>query len=205
VAATPPPPPSVGVSGGGRLTANNRVHFHVVRFLRNLGNSLKLETDADLDRGCGDPGEKSIVKSRAPTESISLGGKCQPGHDDEIQLRQSRTCYRLANPKSPRHKFGEGRDSAKREGASFATRVADRMRVQKAEIPQKIQVRFRTCRGKQGKNLFSEKEGVKLFTNPQRSPVPFAWRECLQVFAEAISPARFVIKWRSGIYHCDAN
>jgi hypothetical protein len=78
------------------------------------------------------------------------------------------------------------------------------MRSQKAEIPQKIQVGFRKCRGKQGKNLLSEKEGVKLFTNPQRSLVPFAWRDCLQVFADAISPARFVVKWRSGIYHRDA-
>jgi hypothetical protein len=204
VAATAPPPPSLSISGGGRLTTNNRVHFHVVRFLRNLGNSLKLKTDADLDRGCGNPGEKSIVKSRAPAESISLGGKCQPRHDDEIQLRKSRACYRLADPKSPRHKFREGRDSAKREGAPFASRVADRMRGQKAEIPQKIQVGFRKCRGKQGKNLLSEKEGVKLFTNPQRSLVPFAWRDCLQVFADVISPARFIVKWRSGIYHCDA-
>jgi hypothetical protein len=190
--------------GGGRLTGNDRVHFHVVRFLRNLGNSLKLETHTDLDRGCGNRGEKSIVKSRPPTESISLGGKCQPGHDDEIQLRQSWTCHRFADPKSPGYKFREGRDWAKREGAPFASRVADQMRGQQAEIPQKIQVGFRRYRGEQGENLFSEKEGVKLFTNAQGSPVPFAWRDCLQVFADAISPARFVVKWGSGIYHCDA-
>ena len=203
MAATPPPPPSLNVSGGDKLTANNRVHFHVVRFLRNLGNSLKLKTDADLDRGCGNPGEKSIVKSRAPTESISLRGKCQPGHDDEIQLRQSRAWHRLADPKSPRHKFREGRDWAKREGAPFASRVADRMRGQKAKIPQKIQVWFHKCRGKQGKYLLSEKEGVKLLANPERSPLPFAWRDCLQLFAYGLSPARFLGKWRSGIYHCD--
>jgi hypothetical protein len=204
VAASAPLPLSLGILGGGRLTTNNRVHFHVVRFLRNLGNSLKLKTDADLDRGCGNRGEKSIVKSRAPTESISLGGKCQPRHDDEIQLRQTRTCHRLADSKSPRYKFREGRDWAKQEGTPFASRVADEMRGQQAEIPQKVQVGFRRCWGEQGENLLSEEEGVKLFTNPEGSPVSFAWRDCLQMFADAISPARFVVKWRSGIYHCEA-
>ena len=167
------------------LTANHHVHFHVVRFLRNLGNFLKLKTDADLERGCGNRGEKSIVESRTSTESTSLSRKGQAGHDDEIQMRQSRACHRLADPKSSGHKFREGRDWAKRKSAAFAPRVADQMRDQQAKIPQKIQVRFRMGRREQGENLLSGKEGVKLFTNPQGSPVPFGWRDYLQAPANA--------------------
>jgi hypothetical protein len=202
-AASVPPPESTGLPAGVTLTANNGVHLHVVRFLRNFGNSLKLKTDADLDRGCGNRGEKSIVKSGAPAESTSLGGKCQPGHEDEIQLRQSGACHRFADPKSTVHKFREGRNRAKQERAAFASRVADQMRGRQVEIPQKIQVGFRGCRGEQCENLLSEIEGVKLFANPKRSPLPFAWRDCPQLFAYALSPAGFLGKWRSGIYHCD--
>jgi len=202
-AASVPLPKSIGLSGDVALTANNSVHFHVVRFLRDFGNSLKLKTDAYLDRGCGNRGEKSIVKSGAPAESTSIGGKCQTGHEDEIQLRHSGACPRLADPKSTERKFRESRNRAKQKRAAFASRVADQMRGRQVEIPQQIQVGFRGCRGEQGENLFSEKVGVKLFANSERSPLPFAWRDCLQLFAYALSPARFLGKWRSGIYHCD--
>ena len=155
---------------------------------------MKLKTDADFERGLRDPGEKSVIESCASTKSASFSGKSQPGHNDEVQLLPDRARHRLADPKSPRYKFRKRRDWAKRKSVAFAPRIADRWILEQAKIPQKIQVRFSQRRREQGETLLPEKEGVKIFADPQGSPVSFALRQLLQAFAHRIPQARFIGK-----------
>ena len=138
---------------------HNGVHLHVMRFMRNLRESLELKTDADLDGSTRDRGEKSVVESCASTESGSFSRESQTGHQDEVQLLNFWALSRLAYPKSSGHKFRDCQDSAKRESIAFTPRIADQMRIDQVAFPQKVQVRLSECRRKQGETLFTEQKG----------------------------------------------
>ena len=141
------------------LRMHNGVHLHVMRFMRNLRESLELKTDADLDGSSRDRGKKSVVESCASTESCSFSRESQTGHNDEVQLLNSWALSRLADPKSPGYKFRECQDSAKRESVAFTPWIADQMRIGQAAFPQKVQVGLGERRRKQGETLLAAEEG----------------------------------------------
>jgi hypothetical protein len=138
---------------------HNSVHLYVMRLVRNLGESLELKTDADLEGRTRDRGEKSVVESRASTESGSFSRESQTGHHDEVQLLNSWALSRLAYSKSSGYKFREGQDLLERESVAFAPWIADQMRIEQAAFPQKIQVRLSKRRRKQGETLLAGEEG----------------------------------------------
>jgi hypothetical protein len=64
------------------LRANESINLYVVTFDRNLQEDLKSKADTDFDRVPGNGGKKPVVKPRAPTEAVPIGGKGQPRNNN---------------------------------------------------------------------------------------------------------------------------
>ena len=138
---------------------DNRVQFHVMRFVGDLQDPLKRKTDTDLERGRRNLAKKSVIKSCASAETASFGGESQPGDNNQIELLQTRAGRRLADPKSSGYKFGKRGDRTKQKSVVLTPRIGDQRVLRQAEVPQKVQVRFGQHWGEQGKTVLAGKKG----------------------------------------------
>lgn len=95
------------------LSVNQSIHFYVMIYVRNLREELKCEADPNFNRVPRERRKKSVVKSCASTEAVSIGSEGQPGNNNEIQSFRAPSRDGLADAKLPGRKIRERGDRAK--------------------------------------------------------------------------------------------
>ena len=63
---------------------HDRIHDDVMTLNRNVIELLKRKAKAEFERVCRATGEKAIEKSSAAAEAMTITGKGEAGHEDEI-------------------------------------------------------------------------------------------------------------------------